>query len=145
MQCVVNNTELSSLEGTRLEFNPSKAVIKLATGRVRPNWRTRDSCAPGFLCRGDWGAHAPRHRELRLPPNECFKTNVLSEKVRCGEGVTTSTRGRVRSPEDRRDRQIFPPIALIKLLLPPRWEDRSTSRSPRRPSKKEEEASPNKL
>jgi transposase len=29
MQCVVNNTELSSLEGTRSEFNPSKAVIKL--------------------------------------------------------------------------------------------------------------------
>ena len=35
----MNNTmkvELSSHEGTRSEFNPSKTVIKLAMGRVRP-------------------------------------------------------------------------------------------------------------
>ena len=55
----VNNTELSSHEETRCQFNGSKAVIKLGID------------VPGFLCRGDWGAHAPRvlamaarHREL---------------------------------------------------------------------------------
>jgi hypothetical protein len=29
MNSIINNTELSSHEGTRLEFNPSKLVIKL--------------------------------------------------------------------------------------------------------------------
>jgi transposase len=36
MQCVINNTELSSHEGTRCQFNGSTGVIKLAFGRVRP-------------------------------------------------------------------------------------------------------------
>jgi hypothetical protein len=29
MQCVINNTELSSLEGTRCQFNGGTGVIKL--------------------------------------------------------------------------------------------------------------------
>ena len=35
MKCVIENTELSSHEGTRSQFNGSKAVIKSAEGRIR--------------------------------------------------------------------------------------------------------------
>ena len=35
-----SNTELSSHEETRCQFNGGRCAIKLATGRVRPNWRT---------------------------------------------------------------------------------------------------------
>ena len=36
MNCVIENTELSSNEETRSEFNRSKASIKSAEGRIRP-------------------------------------------------------------------------------------------------------------
>jgi hypothetical protein len=42
MKCVIENTELSSLEGTRDQFNGRTGVIKLATRRVGPIRRTWD-------------------------------------------------------------------------------------------------------
>jgi len=36
MQCVITNTELSSREETRHQFNGGKADIKSAEGRIRP-------------------------------------------------------------------------------------------------------------
>ena len=67
MQCISNNTELSSPEGTREEFNLRKAVIKLGIDPA--------AAGPEVSCDGDWGAHATRvlamatrHREL--PPVE---------------------------------------------------------------------------
>lgn len=36
MQCVITNTELSSHEGTRCQFNGGRCAIKSAEGRIRP-------------------------------------------------------------------------------------------------------------
>src|SRR5216117_429915 len=36
MQCVITNTELSSHEGTRCQFNGGTGAIKFAEGRIRP-------------------------------------------------------------------------------------------------------------
>ena len=36
MQCVITNTELSSHEGTRCQFNGGRCTIKSAEGRIRP-------------------------------------------------------------------------------------------------------------
>src|SRR6266481_8129669 len=36
MQCVITNTELSSHEGTRCQFNGGTGAIKSAEGRIRP-------------------------------------------------------------------------------------------------------------